>query len=122
MDKLVIVSEKYLTGLQKRSALMMLGWIVAWWCIVSLVFLVRDYHKQIEALKTVQEKQAVLDISQRETTLAFIKAWENQQETTKTIMAYSEYIKNREDLSRYNAGIKDKLPQLTANLGAKRGP
>lgn len=120
MDQLTIVSKKYLEGLQKRAAMFWLGWLAFIIALIILLGTINDLSNEIKVLHLVQKRQVELEFDQEKTRLSLIRAWESHQQEVRTVEAWGEYIKTRDDLSRYNSTV-EKLPALTANIGAKHG-
>lgn len=128
-DQLLIVPEKYLLKVEKRALAWRVGWIAAlvMACFLGMVLytdhiLIERFNKLNKEFKELQESQKKVDISQKQTTIAFVQAWENQQEAIKTVVAWGEYIKERDDLSKHNGSSGPKLiPAIAVSLGGKHG-
>lgn len=116
-DNLIIVPEKYLLKVEKRAFAWRVGWVVALTMAGFLGItlytdhiLIERFNKLNKEFKELQEKQKKVDISQKESTIALVKAWENQQQAIKVIEGWASYIKDRDDLSKYNRNEVKTLP------------
>lgn len=105
MERHLIVYEPELRRLQLFRKYWLAGWIAGALVTVGGAFAVGRavaYGQAMDEVAAAHQEIERLTEEQRKTTAAFVTAWENQQEGIKLVTSWAQYIKDRDDLIKFN--------------------